>query len=296
VKKGVQQIFSQIVPTYELINHLLTWGLDIHWRRRAARLAGSRQGSCWLDICTGTGEMAFNIAKVWAKNISHKDAKSNKLGKNSPFRISSGLSSLRLTTDERRKKNNSKGHLQSFRSIPALVVGLDFCWEMLHQARRSKTSRMALPLVFIQADVRHLPFAAGALAGVSISFATRNLGLTPETLLPFFREIYRVLRPGGLFINLETSQPRPAWLRQLFHTYVRFAVNSLGRKISGSKVGYAYLASTIPRFLSPEELSEVLQLAGFSRVKVIKLWLGVAAIHLAFKDYSVARTFELFSQ
>ena len=54
-------IFDAIAPRYELINHLLTLGLDLPWRRRAARLAAEAGGLRWLDVCAGTGEMAWEL-------------------------------------------------------------------------------------------------------------------------------------------------------------------------------------------------------------------------------------------
>ena len=56
--KGVMNIFSRVPGTYELVNHLLTWGLDVVWRKRAAGKATAGRGGVWIDCCTGTGEMA----------------------------------------------------------------------------------------------------------------------------------------------------------------------------------------------------------------------------------------------
>lgn len=64
MRKGVQKIFSEVARTYELVNHILTFGLDILWRRKAARLAARANGSLWLDVCSGTGEMALNLTRV----------------------------------------------------------------------------------------------------------------------------------------------------------------------------------------------------------------------------------------
>ena len=56
------------------------------------------------------------------------------------------------------------------------------------------------------------------------------------------------------------------------------------RRISGSKSGYAYLASTIPRFYPPEELTSIMHQAGFRDIRVKKLLLGAAAIHRGIKE------------
>ncbi|MHA2020771.1 MAG: ubiquinone/menaquinone biosynthesis methyltransferase [Candidatus Thorarchaeota archaeon] len=63
MSKGVQRIFSQVSHTYELINHLLTFGLDVFWRRRASRIAAKDGGERWLDVCSGTGETAAYLLR-----------------------------------------------------------------------------------------------------------------------------------------------------------------------------------------------------------------------------------------
>jgi demethylmenaquinone methyltransferase/2-methoxy-6-polyprenyl-1,4-benzoquinol methylase len=65
--KGIRNIFSEVPETYELINHILTFGLDILWRKKAAKIAVKSGGTRWLDICTGTGEMALYLCR-FAKN------------------------------------------------------------------------------------------------------------------------------------------------------------------------------------------------------------------------------------
>ncbi len=56
--QGIKKIFCKIPDSYELVNHVLTLGLDIRWRSRAARAAAIAGGERWLDVCSGTGEMA----------------------------------------------------------------------------------------------------------------------------------------------------------------------------------------------------------------------------------------------
>jgi demethylmenaquinone methyltransferase/2-methoxy-6-polyprenyl-1,4-benzoquinol methylase len=63
MSKGVQRIFSKVSHTYELINHLLTFGLDVLWRRRASLIAAKNGGAKWLDVCSGTGETAAYLQK-----------------------------------------------------------------------------------------------------------------------------------------------------------------------------------------------------------------------------------------
>jgi demethylmenaquinone methyltransferase/2-methoxy-6-polyprenyl-1,4-benzoquinol methylase len=140
-----------------------------------------------------------------------------------------------------------------------------------------------MPVDFVLGDVKRLPFPDGTFDLVTISFATRNINLSREVLTATFAEFRRVLRPGARFVNLETSQPRLRVVRSLFHAYIKVIVKRVGTRISGSRAGYAYLATTIPRFYGARELAGILKDAGFASVAVKPLLLGAAAIHIARK-------------
>jgi demethylmenaquinone methyltransferase/2-methoxy-6-polyprenyl-1,4-benzoquinol methylase len=63
-KSGVEvrEMFARVARRYDLLNHLLSFGLDILWRRRAAReAAGLGAGDRVADLCTGTGDLAFAL-------------------------------------------------------------------------------------------------------------------------------------------------------------------------------------------------------------------------------------------
>jgi demethylmenaquinone methyltransferase/2-methoxy-6-polyprenyl-1,4-benzoquinol methylase len=225
---GIKKIFAEVAPTYELVNHVLTFGLDMIWRRKAARLASQGGGRRWLDICSGTGEMARALCRLAPAG--------------------------------------------------ALVAAVDFSLPMLRRAlcrrapmRRFHPAAAALPC---------LPFADETFDLVTISFATRNINTSRKTFLACFQEFSRVLKPGGRFVNLETSQPANPFIRKLFHLYIRTTVKAVGRMISGSRAGYAYLASTIPRFYDAPTLAALLKEAGFGPVSFNRSQFGAATVHL----------------
>ncbi|MBW2365217.1 MAG: class I SAM-dependent methyltransferase, partial [Deltaproteobacteria bacterium] len=64
----IQNMFSEVPSTYELLNHILTFGFDIIWRKRVAKTAAMTNGSRLADMCTGTGETA-----VYLKQFSKKE-------------------------------------------------------------------------------------------------------------------------------------------------------------------------------------------------------------------------------
>lgn len=227
---SIERIFSEVPATYELVNHILTLGLDIRWRRRAALIAAGSGLGEWVDMCTGTGEMAICLRS--------------------------------LAPDGTR------------------VRAVDFSCAMLAEARKKPEAER---IDFVRAGIMALPFPDESIDLVTMSFATRNVNLSREVLIKSFAELHRVLKPGGLFVNLETSQPDSAFVRKCFHLYVRLLVKPLGRLISGSGVAYAYLSRTIPRFYTAGELTGIMREAGFGQVCFRPLLLGAAAIHEARK-------------
>jgi demethylmenaquinone methyltransferase / 2-methoxy-6-polyprenyl-1,4-benzoquinol methylase len=66
----VEQMFSVIGPRYDLLNHVLSLGLDIGWRKEVAQETGGIQRQSILDVCTGTGDMAFELCRFW-KGMVH---------------------------------------------------------------------------------------------------------------------------------------------------------------------------------------------------------------------------------
>jgi demethylmenaquinone methyltransferase/2-methoxy-6-polyprenyl-1,4-benzoquinol methylase len=228
---SVQKTFTPgVAATYELVNHILTFGHDIIWRRQAARLGAAYGGTQWADMCTGTGEMAVCLCRLAPSEAS--------------------------------------------------VHAVDFSLPMMAEAMKKPE---ALKINFVASDVNALAIPDDSLDLVTISFATRNISLNRDVLTRTFAEFHRVMKPGGRFINLETSQPSSRMIRWLFHAYVKLFVKPLGGLISGSHNGYAYLKHTIPRFYPPEELGDIMGQAGFENVTYKRLMFGIAAIHQGMK-------------
>ena len=227
---GIRKMFNEVAPTYELLNHLFTAGLDVLWRRKAAEVAVDVGGQHWLDVCSGTGEMA--------RYLSQKSPPKTR------------------------------------------VVSVDLSLPMVREsAGKQGSQELSLSL----ADARILPFKDNSFDLITISFATRNLDLTRDRLVQTFSEFRRILRPGGVFLNLETSQPDVGLIRKLFHYYTVLTVPLFGGLISGSRNAYRYLSHTVRRFYDAKGLASILTDAGFGWVGVHRMMLGVVALHKAVK-------------
>lgn len=63
--KKVEEMFSRIAARYDLLNHVLSLGLDIGWRKKVAKETGKIDCRRILDVCTGTGDMAIELCRFW---------------------------------------------------------------------------------------------------------------------------------------------------------------------------------------------------------------------------------------
>ena len=160
------------------------------------------------------------------------------------------------------------------------ICAVDFSEEMLELAKSRSYSK---PVSFQFADALHLPFEDNTFDQVVISFATRNLDASGRDLIDYFSEFHRVLKPGGHFINLETSQPKNNLVSALFRFYIRVIIPPLAILFSGEKKPYKFLSETILRFYGAEKLREIILRSGFSEASFDLLTFGICAIHVSVK-------------
>lgn len=68
-KIKVKNIFDSIARRYDLLNHLLSFGFDFYWRKRALVLTEFKKDAVLLDIACGTGDFAITANKMGVKTI-----------------------------------------------------------------------------------------------------------------------------------------------------------------------------------------------------------------------------------
>jgi demethylmenaquinone methyltransferase / 2-methoxy-6-polyprenyl-1,4-benzoquinol methylase len=168
--------------------------------------------------------------------------------------------------------------IEGLRQLPgAKITATDLAETMLDYLRKKpETSRFAR---IERADVEALQFADNSFDGVTIGFGTRNF-----TSLPLaFKEIHRVLRPGGVFINLELARPRPFPMKQLYRFYFDMMLPKLAQLFAGDRSAYRYLPDSLRRFPDLEALAQIMSEAGFADVRFETLTQGIVAIHSGIK-------------
>lgn len=62
-KKVSWQMFNEISPRYDILNHVLSFGLDIHWRRSLGKFLPKKSNLAILDVATGTADVLLSIFK-----------------------------------------------------------------------------------------------------------------------------------------------------------------------------------------------------------------------------------------
>jgi len=167
------------------------------------------------------------------------------------------------------------------RHFPAArVIATDFTLGMLRGARGHRGAAELGPRVsYASANALRLPFPDRAFDLVTNAFVLRNL----SDLGVAFREMRRVLRPGGTLLSLEITEPtRPAF-GALFHAYFDRVVPMLGRVV-GSEGPYRYLPESLRTLPSRGDLERILTGSGFTRTVSESQSLGIVTTFLAEAD------------
>ena len=154
------------------------------------------------------------------------------------------------------------------------VVLCDFSNSMLMQGRDRLLDEGLMDIPTVQGDASTLPFESGSFDRVLVGFGLRNF-TDPSACL---REMYRVLRPGGLALVLEFSKPA-VWLEPLYQAYTHQIFPKLGKLVAGDPDSYRYLAESIAVHPDQQTLREMMRAAGFSSCRYFNLSAGVVAVH-----------------
>lgn len=167
------------------------------------------------------------------------------------------------------------------RQIPtAKITGLDISEGMLNVARKkTEDASFADRLDFIKADSEAMPFADNHFDAITVSFGIRNF----ENLERGLGEILRVLKPGGLFVVLETSVPDKFPYKQGYNLYSKAVLPLIGKLFSKDKEAYGYLSESAAAFPYGERLNNIFSKIGFIATENKPQTFGVATIYTATK-------------
>ncbi len=227
-KEQVTEMFDNISGNYDFMNRIMTFGIDVKWRKKVVKMIAETQPEKILDIATGTGDFAIMLAEIKPKKIVGLD-------------ISKGM--LEVGKEKVKEK------------------GLDNLIEM------------------VLGDSENLPFEDNSFDAVTVGFGVRNF----EDLDKGLQEINRVLKPGGIFVVLETSQPEKFPFKQLYKFHSKYIIPLLGKLFSKDQSAYQYLPESAEAFPYGEAFNNILRKNEFTSVTNIPLLFGASSIYKAYK-------------
>jgi demethylmenaquinone methyltransferase / 2-methoxy-6-polyprenyl-1,4-benzoquinol methylase len=159
------------------------------------------------------------------------------------------------------------------------VYGLDFSENMLSVGKEKTKALNLTNTTLIHGNAMELPFEENTFDYVTIGFGLRNV---PD-YLHVLKEMYRVVKPGGIVVCLETSQPTMPVFKQGFKFYFKNVMPLLGKVFAKSYQEYSWLQESANDFPGREALKALFIEAGFTNIKVKSYSGGVAAMHLGHK-------------
>jgi len=227
-KEQVTQMFDNVSSNYDFLNRILTFGIDVSWRKKVVKFVTDQNAKTVLDIATGTGDLAIMLAQAKIDKVTGLD-------------ISEGM----------------------------LAVG------------KKKVAQLNLEnkIEMVLGDSEKLPFQDHAFDAITVGFGVRNF----EDLEKGLSEIYRVLKPKGSFVVLETSQPTKFPIKQGFTFYSKYIIPTVGKMFSKDKNAYSYLPESAAVFPYGEVFNNILLKIGFKSSKVYPQTFGAATIYQAIK-------------
>jgi demethylmenaquinone methyltransferase/2-methoxy-6-polyprenyl-1,4-benzoquinol methylase len=170
--------------------------------------------------------------------------------------------------------------ISALRLNPVKIAGIDISIKMLAIGREKIEKKGYSGIIELTlGDSENIPFNDKVFDVAMVAFGVRNFSDPMRGL----SEMKRVIRDDGLIMVLEFSKPSGFPFRLLYNFYFRNILPLFGRLFSKDKAAYRYLPDSVMKFPDNEEFIKLLDLAGFSDTRQIKLTGGVASIYIGIK-------------
>lgn len=249
-RRAVQVMFDTIAPRYDLLNLILTFGLDTRWRCKAVKKLNLPPHSVVIDLACGTGDFCKELVSQQHTAIGF-DLSINMLrnGMKNCARLAT-----RRTQHIKEQRVNKAG------------------------TRHDTVTQHDTGMLMVHADILSLPLRDSSVDASTCGFALRNLVAVP----PLFNELSRVIRANGRVALLEVDTPKSWILRQCHKIYFGKIVPLIGGLLS-DRAAYRYLPRSTAYLPTSAELIQGLLDAGFENVEHERLTGGVAQLITATK-------------
>lgn len=248
MSEAVKSLFTDISPTYDRLNHLLSLNLDKIWRRKAISLIN--------DYLTLRLSDSQKVTQSESQKVSFL-----------ALDLCCGTFDLSL---------------ECLRQFPnAQIIAADFSHGMLNAGREKISQSInSGKIIPICGDGLKLPLADNSLNVIFCGYGVRNFDSTKIGL----QEMNRVLKAGGQIIVLEFFKPS-SWVSNVFHkSYAKFLIPLLGKIISGHESAYHYLRDSIQGFLTIQEFKNLLEECNYKDIKINDFFMSVSTAVSAIKN------------
>jgi demethylmenaquinone methyltransferase/2-methoxy-6-polyprenyl-1,4-benzoquinol methylase len=270
-------MFDSVAGVYDLLNTAMSAGLHHHWRSRAADLARVGLGDRVLDVATGTGDLAFELA--------------GRVGPGGEV-IGSDFSEAML--DHAREKAAAREGRSGAAVRPRFEWGdaleLPYPSGMFDVATSGFSVRNFADLGLGLAEMVRVVRPGGRV--VVIEFTTpRRPPLSTFYALWFDRLVPLLGRLAELTTQtlapLLTARPRAkAGAR---HNGAGSSTNDASNGVGGMAAAYTYLPNSVKRFPGPLELAAEFERAGLTEISYVLLAGGIVAIHAGTVPHTAGR-------
>jgi demethylmenaquinone methyltransferase/2-methoxy-6-polyprenyl-1,4-benzoquinol methylase len=241
----VNALFGTIARRYDRINDLQSFGMHRHWKRRVGSLANVKPGARALDVCCGTGDLAFVLAEQGAETTG--------------LDFSEPMLAVAKT---------------KVRSPKSKVQGPE-------PGDRLGTSPAALrPPRFMHGDAMQLPFSDESFDIVTVGYGLRNLARWEAGLA----EMARVARPGGRLLVLDFGKPDNVLWRMIYFAYLRLIVPVFGLLFARRADAYAYILESLKHYPAQRGVEAKMRDLGLKNIQVINFLGGAMSINLGEKS------------
>lgn len=235
----VHEQFERIAERYDLTNDAISLGLHRTWKKLAVDLL-----------------LAGSAPKVTEERLAGRY-----------LDVCCGTGDLAIRVAERLKPEGE-------------VVGLDFSGGMLsvaktRSARLKNGKQSTCKISWIEGDALHLPFPDNSFDGAIISFGLRNL----IDLQGGLAEMARVVKPGGVVVNLDLGRPQGILFKPAFSLFFRWVVPIIGLVLQNDKKAYTYLPESMNTYPEPAGITKLFEQAGMNQVRHVPLSGSSVALH-----------------